>query len=346
VKLGRRQQSPLARGAESPAVRLLAASAALTGGVAAVAKLAALRRNGHAPGKRKRRYRLEAHETPKQGIARVARGELDLTIGLLEAAPSGAGSPEAVHEARKALKRLRTLLRISRPALDERRYQRESVVFRDAGRELSETRDAQVLLETLDSLLERFGAELPEGTWARLRKELAAGAERAQGNGPSGFDGVLDVLSDARMRVSSWPLPSENGRASLAQGFEGIYRHGRHALRRARDEPTPEHLHELRKRAKDLWHSSELLEPLCPKRMQPLSKRAHRLSDLLGDDHDLSILLEYADSHSELLDESERGLLQSAVELRRQSLREQALRCAASLYRRKPKRMLRRLALT
>jgi CHAD domain-containing protein len=275
----------------------------------------------------------------------VARGELDLTIGLLEAAPHGGGGAESVHEARKALKRLRALLRVSRPALDERRYRRENVVFRDAGRELSDARDAQVLMETLDSLIERFGDEVPAGSWSRLRHQLEAGVARAQADGPSGFDGVLDVLSQARMRVSSWPLPSENGRASLAEGLERIYRRGRRALRQAKADPTPGSLHELRKRAKDLWHAAQLLEPVSPKKMKRTAQDAHRLSNLLGEDHDMSVLLAYAEQHPELMRERERGLLQTAVDLRRQTLRRQALECAGALYRHKPKRMLRRLAL-
>jgi CHAD domain-containing protein len=220
------------------------------------------------------------------------------------------------------------------------------MVFRDAGRELSEARDAQVLLETLDSLLDRFGDQLPRGSWARLHGALEAGTLHAAANGSASFDDVLAGLMRARTRVPSWSLPTENGRDSLADGFARIYRRGRRRLRRAKAEPTPENLHELRKRAKDLWHAAQLLEPVCPEKMKPLAKAAHQLSDLLGDDHDLSVLLDYADQHSELLDEGERERLHKLVRRRRKSLRRQALSCAAELYRRKPKRMLRRLALS
>jgi CHAD domain-containing protein len=323
----------------------LAASAALAVGVGAAAKLAGSRGKAPDPAERKRRYQLEPDETPKQGVSRVAQGELDLTIGLLEAAPNGDGGAEAIHEARKALKRLRTLLRVSRPALEDRQYRRENVNLRDAGRHLSDARDAQVLVETLDSLLEGFGDELPAGTWQRLRSALAERAERMQTDAPSDFEAVLKRLGRARERVPSWPLPSENGRASLAEGFERIYRRGRRALRRAEAEPTPENLHELRKRAKDLWHSTQLLQPACPAEMKPRSKEAHRLSDLLGDDHDLSVLLEYADRHPKLVSKSERRLLQGAVDLRREVLRAQALACAHKLYRLKPQPMLRKLSL-
>lgn len=340
----KRRESPLTRALRSPVARVVAGSLVVAGSAVA-ARVACARDAEEAARERKQRYRLEADETPKQGISRVARGELDLTIGLLESGPNGDGGAEAIHEARKAIKRLRALLRISRPALEDARYRRENVVLRDAGRELSDARDAQVMVETLDSLLERFGDELPPGTGTRLRQELVTAAERAQGAGPGNYEGVLDVLSRARERVSSWPLPQQNGRASLAEGFRKIYKKGRRARRQAEAEPTAENLHELRKRAKDLWHAAQLLERMCPGKFKRLAKEAHRLSDLLGDDHDLCVLLDYASRHPTLLRRGELGLLESVIGLRSQSLRRQAFDCAAELYRRKPARMVRRLAL-
>lgn len=324
---------------------MLAASAAVAGGTLAAAKLAHGKSAGERVAARKQRYRLEPGESAKKGISRVARGELDLTIELLEGGSNGDGGAESVHEARKALKRLRTLLRVSRPALEERRYRREKVTFRNAGRELAPARDAQVLLETLDGLIDGFGDDVPSGTWSRLRKELAAGAKRAQGHGHDNVDAVLDVLSQARSRVSKWPLPSENGRASLAEGFDRIYRRGRRALRRAKADPDPETLHELRKRAKDLWHAAQLLEPASAKKLKRTAKAAHHLSNLLGDDHDLSVLLDYAHQHPEFTKPKELELLKTVVDRRRKALRRQSFDCAERLYRRKPKRMLRRLAL-
>ncbi len=344
---GRRRRTPtILRLVASPEARLLAAWAIIGGaGLAAFASDRGSPDAEEAAKEPKSQYRLEVEETPKEGITRVARGEIDLTIGLLEAAPDGDGGAEAVHEARKALKRLRALLRLSRPALDDARYRRENLTFRDAGRQLSGARDAQVLVQTLDSLTERFGDELPPGTCTRLREELQAGAERAQANGPTSYEDVREVLSSARIRVSTWPLPAEDRRASLAEGFERIYRRGRRARRRATADPAPENLHELRKRAKDLWHASQLLEAICPARFRQLAKEAHRLSDLLGDDHDLWVLLDYAREHPALLRRGEFELLEAMIVLRGQSLRRQALDCAAELYRRKPKRMVRRLAL-
>jgi CHAD domain-containing protein len=334
---------------DEPAVRAIAASTVAAGGAiaAGVVRKRAAAKQRH----RRRRYRLRAGESPSRGVGRIARGQLELTIELLQG-EDGRGDPrgdgEAIHEARKALKRLRALLRVSRGSLGEERYGRENVALRDAGRELSGARDAQVLVATFDDLTGRFAEELPPGAWSRFREALAANVEAA--NAPSddarGDEvraGVVNALSGARMRVATWPLAQHGGPESLLGGLEQIYRRGRRATRVARDRPRTENLHELRKRAKDLWHATQLLRPVSPKRMKALSRRAHRVSDLLGDDHDLSVLLGHARAQPELFGPSELELLATLIERRRKVLRRAALARAARLYGRKPRKLVRRL---
>ena len=59
--------------------------------------------------------------------------------------------------------------------------------------------------------------------------------------------------------------------------FERIYRRGRRAQRSAADEASTEAIHELRKRAKDLWHAAQVLRPVGPK---PIITRAPRAQAL------------------------------------------------------------------
>jgi CHAD domain-containing protein len=124
-----------------------------------------------------------------------------------------------------------------------------------------------------------------------------------------------------------------------------IYRRGRRALRDADGDPTAENLHELRKRAKDLWHAAQLLRPASPKRTKRLATHAHRLSDLLGNDHDLAVLLERATAQPELFDAGELELLTALAHRRGSVLRRKAIRCAKRVYRRKPARFLKKLSL-
>ena len=72
-------------------------------------------------------------------------------------------------------------------------------------------------------------------------------------------------------------------------------------------------MHEWRKRVKDLWYHCLLLQDAWKPVMSALADEAHELSDRLGDDHDLAVLLEWAHVHGSALD----GSRPAAARLRR-----------------------------
>ena len=90
---------------------------------------------------------------------------------------------EAIHDARKRIKKTRALLRLARPGLKTKAYRRRNRELRDTGRGMSGTRDADVLVETVDALAERFVGQLPESFFTAIREPLAqaraAGSMRA-----------------------------------------------------------------------------------------------------------------------------------------------------------------------
>lgn len=315
--------------AKDPAVRAVAASTAVAGG--ALAGKLVHDRVERTQRQHERRYRLARQEAVGQEVKRVLAGQLSDAIDRLHA---DSADGEAVHDARKALKRGRTALRLGRDLLGPRRYRRENLTLRDAGRELSGIRDAQVLLETLDGLT-------PPGGFDSFRSELAASAQ-SNGRTPEAVAGDLQA---ARGRVVRWRLADPDGADQLAQGFERIYRRGRKALRAAHRDPSAENLHELRKRSKDLWYAAQLLRDCHPARTRELADRAHELSDLLGLDHDLAILRDRALGEPDRLSSSERELLEDLIERRRKRLRRKALERANRLYRRKPRKLARKLSL-
>jgi CHAD domain-containing protein len=91
---------------------------------------------------------------------------------------------------------------------------------------------------------------------------------------------VLGDLGRARARVGAWRRERE-GLDALAPGFKRTYRRGRRAYRTARQEPSTENLHELRKRAKYLWYAAQIVRPAAPKKMKRIARRAH---ETLGSD--------------------------------------------------------------
>jgi CHAD domain-containing protein len=278
-----------------------------------------------------RKYRFKRSEPLPEGIARVARGRIDDAIDELSGATDNTPE-EAVHNARKDMKKLRALLRLARGELGKSVYQRENACFRDAAAALAGARDADVMLATLEKL------ELDESVSGPLRQALEAHRLRTSGGArEQAAAEAVEILGEARARVVDWPLEDDSFDA-LEPGLRRMYRRGRREWRAMRREPSVEGLHEWRKRTKELWYDHELLRSSWKPVMRAVAGEAHDLSDLLGDDHDLAVLLEWARNHADPAPE-----LVEAVEERRLALQRDAFELGARLYADRPKVFLRRL---
>jgi CHAD domain-containing protein len=278
-----------------------------------------------------RAYRLKAGEPLPEGIVLVAHGRIDHAIAELRG-KTDSSAEEAVHEARKDLKKLRALLRLTRGELGDATFRREDACFRDAGRELAGVRDNDVMLDTLSSL------DLPAGMERELRKTIQAHRTNADGDGRrTAAAGVVAMLREARGRVDEWPLERDSFDA-LSEGLERTYRRGRRDFRAARADPSVEALHEWRKRVKELWYHHTLLRALWPPVMEALGDEAHQLANRLGDDHDLAMLAAWASEHADAEPE-----FFEAVELRRSELQGEAMALGERLYADKPSAYRRRL---
>ena len=271
-----------------------------------------------------RAYRLQSDEPLPAEIARIARGRFDHAIEELDGT-SGSTPAEAVHNARKDIKKLRSLIRLVRGELGPELAREENAALRDTAELLSGARDADVMVETL------AGLELPSGASGPLRQALEAHRIRTAGGarGQAAAQAV-EALSAARARVVDWPLERDSF-AVVSPGLRRGYRRGRRELKEVRREATIETLHEWRKRVKDLWYHHELLRFVWKPVMAAVADEAHELANHLGDDHDLAMLLAWAREHAEAPPE-----LVEAVDARRAGLQADALLLGARLYSESP----------
>jgi CHAD domain-containing protein len=269
-----------------------------------------------------RAFRLKQGETTPHGVRRIARGRIDHAIDALADA-----SEEGVHDARKDMKKLRALLRLVRGEVGDKVFRREAGTFRDVARELSGVRDADVMLATLAELEERYDAEV-----GPVRQALEAHRLQTTGGGrQQAAQTAIAILTEARGRVDDWPL-ERDGFEALEDGLERSYRRGRRDWRAALNEPSTENLHEWRKRVKDLWYHCSILQETWKPVMTALADEAHELSDRLGDDHDLAVLLDFGAESLEPL-----------IATRRAELQEEAFAYGSRLYADKPKAFVRRI---
>jgi CHAD domain-containing protein len=209
-----------------------------------------------------RRFALAPGEELARGLRRIALEQLELALELLQG-ESGLEPARAVHETRKALKRLRALMRLLREEMGEQGYARENALLRDAGRQLAGARDAEVMRSTLDGLLRerpklarRAGVQRLRAQFEREREQAAArsfedATVRAQ---------VAGELRALELRVALWKLPEREGIELAQASLERIYRQGRRRLGAARKDGSAASMHEWRKRVKDLRYAAEMLE--------------------------------------------------------------------------------------
>ncbi|HZL47464.1 MAG TPA: CHAD domain-containing protein [Solirubrobacteraceae bacterium] len=312
------------------------------------------RRLAKAQRARERRFAQLPGEPLGEGLRRMALGQLDLAIEQLAGEEKGNGAmpdARAIHETRKALKRLRALLRLLREELGEQRFAREYGILRDAARRLAGARDAEVMVGTLDALLERHPRALGRRrTLIELRKRLvaerAAAARRTLGDETTRAE-VLGELRGLRGRASSWRLGERPGIAIVESDLRRVYRQGRRRHRRAARSSLARRkrgraLHEWRKRVKDLRYAAEMLG------LRPLARRADTLAEILGEEHDLALLAALLPAPGRAPFKGKRGkqarrALLQRIARRRRRLRKRALREGERLYRCKPKRFARRV---
>ncbi|MFL5819045.1 MAG: CHAD domain-containing protein [Conexibacter sp.] len=237
-------------------------------------------------------YRLSIADDVPSSVRTCAREQLAGAVQRLERAHED--PVKAVHEARKHLKKARALLRLVRPVLGRHAYRRENDMLRDAGLALSGTRDADVLVQTVGKLADHAAGRLPADTFDQLRDALAAEAaaakDAADGEPAPELASVIETLRAAELRVEAWPLDGADWETVLA-GIGRAYSRGRDAFAVATATPEPELLHAWRKRAKDLWYHQRLLAPAWPDVLGAQAEAAHGLTELLGVDHDLAVLV-------------------------------------------------------
>jgi CHAD domain-containing protein len=285
-------------------------------------------------------FKLKKKESAAKGIRRVAHEQSRDAVERLR--DDEADPVEAVHESRKDLKKLRATLKLVRPALGEKVYDRENTRFRAAGRKLSDVRDAQVRADTLGALAERFADDPPPGGWPTVRAVIAGNGEVDEAELVAARVRTAAEIESGEGAIDDWPL-GDGGFDLLRPGLKRAYARGRKAFGEARDTLDDEALHEWRKRSKDLWYHLRLVRRAWPEVLKSAADEAHELSDRLGDDHDLIVLTEYLENEDPALTGDQLKHLRGQIEARRAELQGEAFAYGERLFAESPKRFVERI---
>jgi CHAD domain-containing protein len=271
-------------------------------------------------------YRIEKEEALSAALGRIAAEEIARAMSELRR-PNRA---QALHNTRKSLKRLRSLLRSLRVAFPKDLFRRENRRLAAAGRKIAPLRDVHVQLRALGKLRAATGPAAKKIERSLLRRQAACTRKI-----PALRRAVRQMLSVSRESLASLPMSRATPR-HLAASLRRIYKRGRAALKSARRHATPENLHEWRKQAKILGHGLDLIERLCPKEAGRTITRTGQLCQALGDDHDLFLVLQVLRRENAARPAPDYRRLARRIAAKRGRLQKQAFKLGRKIFGDKP----------
>ena len=250
----------------------------------------------------------------------------------------------AAHETRKAMKRLRALLHLVKPAMSKSDFERDQARLKDIAKLMSGVRDIQAMLETLAKLEEWEPAITANPVTGAVRDRLVEkrmAAEKKMSG--AALVKARKLLREARTAFSDIDLKADDF-SPLAATIEADYRKARHAFHHAYELGEDEAFHEWRKYVQRHWRQLVLVASVWPKTIRPHIALARDLSEILGEDHDLYVLSEFLKTEAKDLGEEEAlDALLAACRRRQEELRRKAHGFGARLLAEKPASLAGRL---
>src|SRR5437016_4857690 len=138
-------------------------------------------------------YHLVLGESVPENIKRIAREQIEDAIGQLRV-KNRAKRDEAIHEARKNVKKVRAVMRLVRSELGDA-YSPQNNRLREAGQKLSQLRDAGALIGAFDQIKDRYRKRLGRKAVTAIRLGLLD--RKAQAEKENNLDHLLPELAAA-----------------------------------------------------------------------------------------------------------------------------------------------------
>ncbi|WP_317928694.1 CHAD domain-containing protein [Halioxenophilus sp. WMMB6] len=287
---------------------------------------------------------FQVNEPVALSVRRIHRQLLRKTVALLQSPTPPA---DAVHSARKNIKRLRALLRLVRTGLGESAFHQANSLLRDVNRSLCDLRDEQALWETHARLVKHRKKSCQES----CLQAMAALLQQKSGQQQS-LTGCPQAIPAAAAQQLSLclltPLPLNFTRQNDAVlGICESYQLSRNLYRQCKHSHDVKLMHAWRKRVKDFVYQAQYLAALYPAVLPPWLDCQTQLADLLGEYQDLSTLTDWLAQNRSLSKKGEKSLYRAMITLiekEQATLKKSALKLGDKLFRKKPAEIYQSLA--
>lgn len=237
--------------------------------------------------------RLSPEKPFGKQIARFASDELGNAVQVLAKHPDGLH--KAIHEARRAFKRVRGLCRLVQAA-DTEFFVPMRRDIGTLGQSLSVLRDASALIESCSRQQAFAFRDDVAAAFQRLMDVLVAhhrGLMSDEASLEQTVDRAVGNCKALQSEFADLKLDLDPVKAAkvLRKGWKRTLQKGQAAIVQCETSPVTDAFHDLRKAAQAHVQQTSLLMDLWPSLLVQRQKEAKVVSDILGEEHDLCILL-------------------------------------------------------
>ncbi|HUF71365.1 MAG TPA: CHAD domain-containing protein [Gammaproteobacteria bacterium] len=252
-------------------------------------------------------------------LKRTAATEIEFALAEMRA--SARRPAHAVHQCRKAIKRVRALVRLGRGDADAgREIDRK---LRDAGRLLAAARDADVIRKTAARLC-------ADNT---LSRSIDVGGGRAAAKPDRDVTRrVMEQLSDVRAEIEDYFDGRTRTPESLGAATDWTYGKAVRLMKRFGDRGGRRLAHAWRKSVQRYTNQLKLMADLWPERAAAELGPLDALAECLGEFNDLTILRVALEAGHIGSDGETRSALRKLARARQRALRQRALKLGESAF--------------
>lgn len=239
-------------------------------------------------------YRFDLTSSLDENIRRILCEQICKSTTRLSSKTS---RKTAVHETRKSIKRIRALLKLIRPAIGKAIYSSENNRFRSIAASLSTTRDHDILTDALDTL-EQFNGGERTPALKRARDCVTTVHDKQSHDTETAIRYAASALHASLASCSAISCRPDIGEP-LQNGLAACYRAARKAQQDAYQNNDDETFHDWRKPVQIHWRQMALFRSAWPAEFDARIAMAKDLSENLGQDHDLKVLLTFLNKQSQ-----------------------------------------------
>lgn len=275
----------------------------------------------------------------RRDVRRIALVQLRLAAAILDETRYQP-SDQAMHEARRHVKKVRALGRLVQPTAGPG-LTPSLRALRAVIRMLAPIADGEAMIATLSRIGARYRRQLPRHAVTALRDALLERQRRivAAARAEQVLATAATLLRREMEQVERWTLRASGVRA-VAPGLERSVRAARRAMKTAAARRTNHRMLIWRHRVKDLWLQVRLLEGRTRGRLLALERHLEALDGILGEHHDCALLAAELGSGA-LVSREETAVCLRVVRRRRMGLRREAFALGADVLARRPRRAVR-----